>query len=368
MAIVLARPDGNPEGYEGLALFYVPVRDDEGRLVEGLSVDRLKDKLGARKLPTAELRLDGVRAYPVRGLTHGTQHIAPMLTVTRTWTSMAAVSIMRRGLALARDFSKKRTAFGTPILEKPLHYDTLANLQATFEGAFHLAFRLAELLGQEEAGELDDDGYRLLRLLTPIAKLTTARQAVRAASEVVEVFGGAGYVEDTGVPTLLRDAQVLPIWEGTTNIMALMTLRVMKQFGTLAPLRNELARCAEGLEAESLRHVMQAAQDAFDQAQTWLAGAAKEGAAAVEAGARRFALTLGHALELALLARHAQWSLRHEDSRAAIAAERLATQGIDFITPRYSYDAYMLASDVAHKSLFDTDSIKAPAPTNGHVG
>jgi alkylation response protein AidB-like acyl-CoA dehydrogenase len=359
VALVLGRAEGAPEGYEGLALFYVPVRPD-GDLVEGLRVDRLKDKLGARKLPCAELTLDGVRGVPLVGLSHGVQHIAPMLTITRTWTSLASCGIMRRGLALVRDFSQKRTAFGQPIIEKPLHYDTLANLQATFEGAFHLTFRLVELIGQDEAGRLSDDERLLLRLLSPMVKLTTAKQAVSVASEIVELFGGAGYVEDTGIPKLIRDAQVLPIWEGTTNVMALIMLRLMKQIGNLDPLRREFDRCAEAVESDSMRHVMSTARAAFDSALGWLSHAIEEGPAAVEAGARRFALTLGHALELALMARHAQWAMHHEDSRAAIAAERLATQGIDFITPRYSFDAYTLAKDVAKQSLFDTGSHQTP--------
>ena len=86
---------------------------------------------------------------------------------------------MRRGLALARDYARRRVAFGAPLSEKPLHVDTLADIQAEYEAAFHLAFRAVELLGREEAGELArDDEARLLRLLTPLAKLTTGKQAV----------------------------------------------------------------------------------------------------------------------------------------------------------------------------------------------
>ena len=114
-------------------------------------------------------------------------------------------------------------AFGAPLAEKPLHRETLADLQAMFEGAFLLAFRTVELFGRDEAG-VSTTTAALLRLLTPIAKLTTGKQAVAVASETLEAFGGAGYVEDTGLPVLLRDAQVLPIWEGTTNVLSLDAL------------------------------------------------------------------------------------------------------------------------------------------------
>ena len=114
------------------------------------------------------------------------------------------------------------------MAEKPLHVDTLAGLQAEAEGAFHLAFYVAELTGRSETREILNDEGLLLRLLTPVMRLTTGKQAVMVPSEVLEAFGGAGYVEDTGLPVLLRDSQVLPIWEGTTNVLALDTLRALR--------------------------------------------------------------------------------------------------------------------------------------------
>ena len=87
----------------------------------------------------------------------------------------------------------------------------MATLQAESEAGFHLAFLLAELLGRDEPGEISEADAQLLRLLTSVGKLTTARQAMAVVSEVLECFGGAGYVEDTGLPVLLRDTQVLPI-------------------------------------------------------------------------------------------------------------------------------------------------------------
>ena len=96
-------------------------------------------------------------------------------------------------------------------------------------------FRVVELLGKEELGEATPDESAILRLLTPIAKLYTAKQCVAVASEVLECFGGAGYVEDTGIPVLLRDSQVLSIWEGTTNVLSLDTLRAIEREKALAP-------------------------------------------------------------------------------------------------------------------------------------
>src|SRR5439155_8705142 len=102
MALTLARPEGNGPGGRGLALFYLEVRDAEGR--PNVQLNRLKDKLGTRKVPTAELTLDGARAQPVAGLSDGIRNISSMLNITRTWNAVMAASGMRRGLALARDY------------------------------------------------------------------------------------------------------------------------------------------------------------------------------------------------------------------------------------------------------------------------
>jgi alkylation response protein AidB-like acyl-CoA dehydrogenase len=330
MALTLARPQGSPAGARGLALFYLETRDAEGRL-NGIRIDRLKDKLGTRKLPTAELTLDGARALPVAGLEGGVRAIAPMLNVTRTWNAVSAAALMRRGVALARSYAAVRSASGRPLERLPLHQDTLAGLQAEMEGALHLTFRTVELLGQAEHGAADEGARVLLRILTPLAKLTTARQAVQVSSEVVEAFGGAGYVEDTGIAMLLRDSQVLSIWEGTTNVLALDLLRALNDAGGLDPLVAEVARCASQVRDRSLERPVRAALQALERAAAWLHEATQLGEAALQAGARRFALTLGRTLEAALLAAHAQWALDQGDARPAAAARRLASNGLDRI-------------------------------------
>ena len=198
-------------------------------------------------------------------------------------------------------------------------------LQAEAEGAFHLAFYMAELTGRSEAGEMDEHDAWLLRVLTPVMKLTTARQAVSVASEVLESFGGAGYVEDTGLPVLLRDSQVLPIWEGTTNVLALDTLRALVG---LDRFRSVVLECTENVSDSRLASAARVVRSALDHATSWLAEAQRAGQPALEAGARRFSLTLGRTMELALLIKHAQWSL---DPLATDSAHRFASLGVDVI-------------------------------------
>lgn len=372
MALALARPEGNPEGGRGLALFYVRIRTDEGALQPGLKVLRLKDKLGTRKLPTAELHLDGVRAEPVTELKRGTRHISPMLNITRTWNAVTATSFMRRAIALARDYATKRTAFGKPLIDQPLHQDTLAQMQSTYEGAFHLSFRVAELLGRTENETASDADQALLRLLTPVAKLLTAKQCVSLTSEAMEAFGGAGYVEDTGIPQIHRDAQVLPIWEGTTNVLSLDLLRAVKHVGGIDPLFDEFKRCMDSLSAPRLVPPMKQAAQALKHARQWLSRTHASGNDdLVQGGARRFAMTVGRAMEVALTVHHAQWALDHEnDGRPAEAAVRLAQHGIDRLHRVDPHGAHVLAHDYNCPTLFechtatpDNADSEAPVPT-----
>ena len=335
MALTLARPEGNPGGGKGLALFYLETRDAAGRL-DNILVHRLKDKFGTRKVPTAELTLDGTLATVVAGEADGVRNIAPMLNVTRTWNGVSAVSYMRRGLALARDYAARRVAFGAPLAEKPLHVDTLAGLQAEYEAGFHLAFFAVELLGRDETDGLDAAGKDLLRLLTPIAKLVTGRQSVAVLSEILESFGGAGYVEDTGIPALMRDAQVFSIWEGTTNVLSLDALRALQSGGAMSALQIEIETLASGVRDVRLLECARTAQGALLHAQQWIAKASGD---AMEAGARRFAMTLGRSFALLLLCRQAQWSLDHEkDERALYAAQRFERNGVDMVNAMTSED------------------------------
>ena len=344
-ALTLARPEGNGPGGKGLALFYLEMRDEDGRL-QNITIHRLKDKLGTRKVPTAELTLDGTPAIPVMELANGVRNIIPMLHLTRTWNAMSAAASMRRGLALARDYAQKRTAFRAPLSQKPLHLDTLADLQAEFEAAFHLTFYLTELIGREETGQITPEQHDLMRLLTSLAKLTTGRQGVQVASEVLEAIGGAGYVEDTGLPLLLRDSQVLPIWEGTTNVLSLDALRAVAKDESLEALKEKVNRAVSAAKEPRLVQVGAMAQTAVAAAESWFLGAMQQGQPELEAGARRFALTLGRSLALALLVEQGQWSLEHEgDGRTLAAARRFAQSGVNFIADFDLAEAMALAND-----------------------
>ena len=345
MALTLARPEGNGAGADALALFYVEPRRGDGRF-RHIEVDRLKDKLGTRKLPTAEIRLDGTPAELVADTRHGVRAIAPMLNVTRVWNAVSAVSLLRRGLALARAYAAGRVVFGAPLIDQPLHLETLADLQAELEAATHLVFFAVELLGRREHPGGDDATGALLRLVTPIVKLLTGKLVVAGLSEVCEAFGGAGYVEDTGIPSLLRDAQVLPIWEGTTNVLSLDVLRVLAQSGGLQGWLVALRELAADTQSEELAPVVRLVRQTATRAAEWLVRHSKA-RDDLTAGARGLALTLGRTLALALLARHADWAMRVErDPRPLAAGRRYARLGIDRLVEPGGADSRMLGTDI----------------------
>ncbi len=326
MALALARPEGAGDGTDALALFVVETRNAGGRW-NGIRIDRLKDKLGTRELPTAEIHLEGTLATPVGETAHGVSRIAPMLNVTRTWNAVCALATMRRCLALARDYAARREVSGRRLLDLPLHRATLARLQADFEGAFRLVFFVAHLLGRIEQGDPSPHERRLLRILTPLAKLWTGKLAVAIASETCEAFGGAGYIENTGIPLLLRDAQVFPIWEGTTNVLALDALRALGSDGL-----DIVAGLVDGAgDVQPMRAAIAALQ-AWHRAHA----ATRD---TLEAGARDFAIALAHCVAATLLASDA----RDGDARAAAALT--AFGAARFAPPAPAMDATALLAD-----------------------
>lgn len=244
MALALAREVSSTPQKNGLTLFYVPLlrpapsdcshNELAGRHVQlqlephGVEIVALKNKLGTRQLPTAELRLRGVRGLKISESGRGVATIAAMVNITRLHNCAAAASFMRRITALAQDYARKRMAFGEFLADKPLHQATIAFLQIQTAASLALTLEVSRLLGLQETGHATQQEASLLRLLIPVAKAFSGKQAVAVASEGLETFGGQGYIETTGLPSILRDAQVLPIWEGTTNVLALDVLRVLR--------------------------------------------------------------------------------------------------------------------------------------------
>ena len=304
VAMTLARIEGSPAGSHGLSVFLINLRGNDGKL-RNIQIERLKDKLGTRALPTAELKLDGTPAQLVGGAGDGVRKIATLFNITRVYNAVAGVAGMRRAIALASDYARQRRAFGKPLIEHPLHVETLADMHLELRAAFLLAFRVVELLGKDECDDATESESQLLRFLIPVVKLYTAKQAIGVASEALEAFGGAGYVEDTGIPRLLRDAQVLSIWEGTTNILSLDALRAMERSDVLGVWAADVKSRLGGIKLTGLSLCVEHTLQAVQRIEQYVARAQSAGTEFQQAGARGFAFAVARTEAATLLAEQA---------------------------------------------------------------
>lgn len=316
------------EGEKKLSLFYVELRDKEGNL-QNIQINRLKDKLGTKALPTAELTLSGTPATLIGENGKGVRTIATLFNITRLYNACCAVGYMRRGIALAKDYSTKRVAFGKPIIEHGLHLETLTDMQVRFEASFLFTFHAVHLLGKEELAKATETESATLRLLIPLVKLFTAKEGVAVISEVLEAFGGAGYVEDTGLPQLLRNAQVLAIWEGTTNVLSLDALRAIRKENAGEHFIKELSERLNGLKHPDLfpmRDLVIAAVQNIKQVFKEALNISEED---LNSSARELALGLSRTYIAALMLENAEKTMaRENDQRDILAAQRWIEKGL----------------------------------------
>ncbi len=340
VAMTLARIEGAPAGSHGLSVFLIKLRDSDGML-RNIRIERLKDKLGTRALPTAELTLEGTPAQLVGGAGDGIRKIATLFNITRVYNAVAAVAGMRRAIALASDYARRRRAFGKTLIDHPLHVETLADMHLELRAAFLLAFRVVELLGKDECGDATESESQLLRFLIPVAKLYTAKRAIAVASEALEAFGGAGYLEDTGIPRLLRDAQVLSIWEGTTNILSLDTLRAMDKSDVLGGWTSDVRYRLSGLKVAALSSCTEQTLSALQRIEQYAARAGSAGSEFQQAGARGFAFAVARTEAAALLIEQAN---AQGDHAAVTSATRWCAREL---APLVEADAEHRAGSVA---------------------
>lgn len=349
MAMTLARVvDTNGEvlrGSRGLSLFYVELKDAHGHH-NRLQIVNLKDKLGTRALPTAELALMGTPAQRVAKPGEGVKTISTLFNVTRIYNACTTMGAWRRLLDLAIDYATKREAFKKPLARHPLHLRTLGDLEIRFQACFHLVMYVAELLGITETGEGGAEQAALLRLLTPIAKSWCAKQNLIATTELVESFGGAGYLEDTGIPKWLRDNQVLTIWEGTTNVLSLDVLRAIDRDKALPCYVADVRQRLEPLTATPARQQVLDALHRLEQGAGELWQQARD---TQEYAARELAFSLANILSASLMLAHADAC--PQDSRAAYAAQQFCNRPLYTLAPAS-------ADEIAarHAFLFDGPS------------
>lgn len=262
VAMVLARIEGAPAGTKGLSLFAVPWRRDDGSL-NGIQIRRLKDKLGVRAVPSAEVVFDGAEGYLVGEPTKGIYYMMEALNLSRVCNAVASIGIMRRAYVEAREYAGNRHTFGDHLINFPMIRESLVQMAVKLEVETSALFELISLFDRvmRKEGTVSEKDVALNRLLIALLKKETAEQAVHFSHEAIEMHGGNGFIEDFVTPRLLRDAQVLTVWEGTGNILGLEVLRLMKKYHVhrlfVEEMRTRLSN--PGNVAEDLREPVESA-------------------------------------------------------------------------------------------------------------
>lgn len=235
LAVVAARPESSSHaqdaratpGPKGLALFLVPRQREDGRL--NYFIRRLKPKIGTRSVPTGEVELRDSEAYLLGKQEWGIYLILESLNLSRVGNIVGSVALAQRALADALTFAEGRVAFGKPIIQHLLLRRQFQERFIELRNARALMWAAIELLDEvwQETPPYSNR-YHLFRLLTHLAKYWTAEQAVQFAKWNMEVHGGMGVLSEYSAERLLREAMILPIWEGTPHRQMLDGLEAME--------------------------------------------------------------------------------------------------------------------------------------------
>jgi alkylation response protein AidB-like acyl-CoA dehydrogenase len=244
LAVVAARLASGLADIRGLGLFLVPRYRSDGSL--NYTVRRLKDKIGTRSVPTGEVELRHSESYLLGQAEWGIYLILETLNLSRVANSVGSVALAQRALADAVAYAHRRQAFGKPIAEHPLLRHQIEKRIVELEAALALAWEAVRLLDQLwQATPRYPEQYHLFRLLAHLAKYWTAEYAVQTAKWAMEIYGGIGTLAEFGVERWLRDAMILPIWEGTPHRQILDGLEVMERKGAHRMLFQYLAPYAQ---------------------------------------------------------------------------------------------------------------------------
>ncbi|MEU4033965.1 acyl-CoA dehydrogenase family protein [Streptomyces collinus] len=300
--LVLAQAPG------GLTCFLVPRVLPDGTLNTFL-IQRLKDKLGNRSNASAEVEFDGTWGRRVGEEGRGVPTIIEMVAATRLDCALGSAGLMRQAVAQAVHHCAHREAFGGKLIDKPLMRNVLADLALESEAATALALRLAA--AYDDGGEQE---LALLRLAVPAAKYWITKRCAPLAVEAAECLGGNGYVEEWGLPRLVRESPLNSIWEGAGNVQALDVLRALRREpGALDACLTEIGR-AHGADHRLDRAVKDLFTDLADL----------EG---VEGRARRLAERLALVLQGSLLVRYAPPAVADAFCASRLGGDRGAAFG-----------------------------------------
>jgi putative acyl-CoA dehydrogenase len=304
--LVLAQTD------EGISCFLLPRILPDGARNE-FHIERLKDKLGNHSNASSEIELHGAWARMLGEPGRGVPTIIEMVGHTRLDCVIGAAAGMRSGVASATHHATYREAFGKRLIDQPLMRNVLADLCVESEATTALAMRLAraydEAHADAEEGENETDAQLFKRLATAVGKYWTCKRAPNHAFESLECFGGNGYVEESGMPRLYREAPLASIWEGSGNVMSLDVLRALTRAPRALEVFLDEVREAQGADARLDERIGEL-EGQFSDPQT------------LETRARRVVESMALCLQGSLLVRHAPAAVAD-----AFCASRLGGEG-----------------------------------------
>lgn len=208
---------------DGLACFFVPRWLEDGTK-NHIVIQRLKDKVGNRSNSSSEVEFQEAWGIMIGETGRGIPTIIEMANYTRLTCSVGSSAMLRQALVQCIAYTRQRTAFGKPLAQQPLMQAVLADLALETEAALQLSFHLAHCYDAEDA---QSQAWR--RILTPAAKFWICKRTVELSGEMIEVFGGNGYVDNGIMARIFKEAPVNSIWEGSGNVMCLDVLRAMQR-------------------------------------------------------------------------------------------------------------------------------------------
>lgn len=249
--VVTARPEGAPQGTQGLGLFLVP-RTMEGA-VNDFTIRRLKYKLGTRSLASAEVDFNGALAEPIGPLEEGFKNLVGIvLDTSRVHNAVAACGLMRRACIEAQGYAQQRCAFGKAIIEHPTVAQILARMKVVSCAAVATTFRILAM-SDRLARSQHQDLSAARRTHVNLNKYWTAIHCTRVVRDAIEVLGGNGTIEEFSVlPRLYRDAIVLESWEGTHNTLCAQVLRDFTSRGLHHAWLAEMRQALTGIKQPAL--------------------------------------------------------------------------------------------------------------------
>lgn len=237
----------------GISCLFVPRRLPDGRL-NGIKINRLKDKLGNKANASSEIEYHDAEAILVGEEGRGTRTILSSAEHTRLDFAIGSAGLMRAALSQGLHYNDNRSAFGAPLSQLPIQAPVLADLALEWAGAAHLGFRVARAEDSQ-----DDVSERLVsRLLTPVAKFWNCRRVSGVTEEIIQSIGGNAYIEEHPCPRYNRAALLNAIWEATSNMMVMDVGRVLtREPKAIEPVVDEIrpAAAEHPLLAQALNEI-----------------------------------------------------------------------------------------------------------------